>query len=200
MKYVYLDADGLVVATSNVQREITLPKLVELGVVERIDGAPDEVSAPGDFGSTSTYTKVKGDGTSTDDYEKSDNLQPIKERRYREIDSRTSQLIAQGFKHQDKTFSLSEQAQNNMIGVRTAIADHRASGTLPDFESAFFPITFNTLNDDDSMKIIDSDEYMAFYDDAMSTIRSHLDGGTALKKDIRAATTKAEVDAVVDNR
>jgi hypothetical protein len=38
------------------------------------------------------------------------------------------------------------------------------------------------------------------YAAAMMTVKARLGSGTALKNRIRAATTKAEVDAVVDDR
>jgi hypothetical protein len=35
---------------------------------------------------------------------------------------------------------------------------------------------------------------------ALSTKKAHLDSGTALKNQVRAATTHNEIDAVIDNR
>jgi hypothetical protein len=123
-----------------------------------------------------------------------------KEKRYVEIDERTSELIGEGFTYDGKIFSLSRQAQSNMLGVRAAIADYRASGTLSAFEAAFFPLKFNTLDDTDSTGLALVDDFLTFYDTAMGTVRAYLDGGTALKAAIRAAVDIAGVDAVVDER
>ena len=127
-------------------------------------------------------------------------LSELKEKRYVEIDSRTTELIGEGFTYSGKIFSMSRQAQSNMLCVRTVIADHRAVGTLAGFEAAFFPLKFNTLDDKDSISLPKVDDFLAFYDTAMGTVRAHLDGGTGLKTMIRAAVDKAEVDAVVDER
>lgn len=151
------------------------------------------------------YLKTVGDDVvemtqqEKDDYDNS-KLADLKAARFVEIDTKTSALIGEGFVFQDKTFSLSSQAQNNMLGVKAAIADHRASGSIVAFEAAFFPITFNTLDDNDTVKLVTVDDYESFYDTGMSVVRTHLDGGTALKSAIRAAATKAELDAIVDNR
>lgn len=127
-------------------------------------------------------------------------LSELKDKRYVEIDNRTTELIGGGFTYLGKVFSLSRQAQSNMLGVRAAIADYRASGSLAGFEAAFFPLKFNTLDDTDSTSLDKMDDFLAFYDTAMGTVRAYLDGGTALKTTIRAAVDKAGVDAVVDER
>lgn len=127
-------------------------------------------------------------------------LTELKDKRYVEIDNRTTDLIGGGFPYSEKVFSLSRQAQSNMLGVRAAIADYRASGTLANFEAAFFPMKFNTLDDTDSIGLAKVDDFLAFYDAAMGTVRAYLDGGTSLKAAIRAAVDKAGVDAVVDER
>lgn len=127
-------------------------------------------------------------------------LLKAKEKKYVVIDNRTSELIGEGFTYDGKIFSLSRQAQSNMLGVRAAIADYRAAGTLAAFEAAFFPLKFNTLDDDDSTGLATVNDFLAFYDTAMGTVRAYLDGGTALKAAIRSAVDIAGVDAVVDNR
>jgi len=127
-------------------------------------------------------------------------LDVVKKNRFIEIDEKTTVLIEHGFGYDDKTFSLSRQAQSNMLGVKAAIADHRAAGTLAAFEAAFFPLKFNTLDDLDSVALAKVVDFLAFYDTAMGTVRVYLDGGTSLKAAIRAAVDKAGVDAVVDER
>jgi len=48
--------------------------------------------------------------------------------------------------------------------------------------------------------LVGAEDVVNFYGNAMLTVRAHLDSGTALKEQVKAATTKTEVDAVVDNR
>ena len=115
-------------------------------------------------------------------------LRQAKRDKSRTIDRRTRRLIKRGFTHSAKQFSLSEGAQdtlNFVFGIRADLA---------------YPIKWNTKDDDDATSFADGPEFKAFYTSAVTTLRSHLDSGTALKDSVRAATTIAEVDAVVDNR
>lgn len=137
----------------------------------------------------------------TDVYERTVTLEEVKKKKINAIDAKTDELISQGFLFgTNGVFSLSRQAQANMLGVRTSIADHRSAGTLDQFEAIFFPIVFNTLNDDDSVTLNTVEDFQSFYDSAMLTVRTHLDGGTALKQAVRNAITVEDVEAIVDNR
>ena len=127
-------------------------------------------------------------------------LAALKHERYMEIDGKTTALIASGFSFAGKVFSLSEQAQKNMLGVLTAVVNAKASGTLPQFEAMFFPLTFNTLDDLSVHEVATAADFENFYNTAMGTVRAHLDGGTGLKNAVRAAADAAAVNAVVDER
>lgn len=127
-------------------------------------------------------------------------LAALKHERYMEIDGKTTALIASGFSFAGKVFSLSEQAQKNMLGVLTAVVNAKASGTLPQFEAMFFPLTFNTLDDQSTHDVVTTADFENFYNTAMGTVRAHLDGGTGLKNAVRAAADAAAVNAVVDER
>ena len=106
------------------------------------------------------------------------------------IDKRTDELIAAGMTHAGKKFSLSLASQMKMVG------SHEARD-----EPAFsYPVSWNTLDDKDKHNIADSAELHTFYLTAMGTIRAHLDSGTAIKDQVRAATTVAAVEAVEDPR
>lgn len=106
------------------------------------------------------------------------------------IDGRTEALIDLGFIHSAQNFSLSLASQSKMTAAHQ-IKDHVAF---------VYPVKWNTRQDDGAHEIVDSTEMDTFYLSAIGTIRAHLDSGTALKDAVRAATTVAEVDAVVDNR
>lgn len=127
-------------------------------------------------------------------------LAVLKHERCVEIDGRTAALIASGFLLAGKVFSLSEQAQKNMLGVLTAVVNAKVSGTLAQFEAMFFPLTFNTLDDLSTHDVPTSADFENFYNAAMGTVRAHLDGGTGLKSAIRAAVDVAAVNSVVDER
>lgn len=117
----------------------------------------------------------------------------LKKRRYAEIDARTEQLIAEGFEYpptSGQVFSLSRSAQANLLGLKTMADD-------PAFS---YPVTWNFLDDSGTLSIPDSATALAFYMTAVGTVRARRDSGTAIKDLIRAATTEAEVLAVVDPR
>lgn len=107
-----------------------------------------------------------------------------------EIKVRTRELAAQGFVFAGKTFPLDDEAVDRIVG------------TQPGRSNAGFtyPLRWNTIDDSDVFEIVDADTLHAFYLTALGTYRSHVDSGTALKDQVRAAVTIAAVDGVVDSR
>ena len=118
------------------------------------------------------------------------NLAGMKAARIVAVDLRTDELIAQGFAFAGKVFSLSLAAQAKMTGIH-AVKDHPA---------ITYPIVWNTKDDLDHHSLASAAEVEGFYLTALGTIRAHLDSGTALHDAVNAATTQAELDAVVDLR
>lgn len=114
-------------------------------------------------------------------------LAHLKQKRYDEIDLKTETLIAQGFTYDGHVFSLSSEAQINWTNLYQA----RALFTYP---------MDATTKDQDAYSIADVATVEAFYQTGLGTVQYHLDGGRVLKVAVKAATTKAEIDAVVDNR
>jgi hypothetical protein len=106
------------------------------------------------------------------------------------IDVKTDELISQGFVYSTKTFSLSLPAQSRIIGIHE----------VKDQPELVYPVTWNTLDDSDTVDLADSTEVHAFYLTALGTYRAHVDDGTDLKDQVRVATTIAEVDAIEDPR
>jgi len=106
------------------------------------------------------------------------------------IDHRTLELIAQGFVFAGKTFSLSQAAQSRLLGINQ----------VRDNPAVTYPINWNTIDDSDVYPVPDSATLFSFYLTAMGTYRAHVDSGTTLKDQVRAATTKAEVEAIIDPR
>lgn len=117
-------------------------------------------------------------------------LDDYKQLRYKEIDNRTGELISQGFTYQSKVFSLSANAQTNILALDNTRDDPALT----------YPIKYNTIDDLDSYDVVDSTDLHTMYLTALSTKKGHVDSGTTLKTSVRNATTKAEVDAVIDNR
>jgi len=107
-----------------------------------------------------------------------------------EIDHNTAVIILKGFTYQGKVFSLSEVAQIKLIGTY-AVRNHPA---FP------YPVKWNTKNNYSTVSLADATALENFFLLAMQAVRVAVDSGTALKDQVRAATTQAELDAVVDNR
>lgn len=110
-----------------------------------------------------------------------------------EIDARTTELIDNGFEYPPSSgvfFSLSTPGQTSLLGLEVARDD-----------AAFlFPVNWNSKDDTGKNLLADSPTAHGFFLTALGTVRAHLDGGTAVKDMVRAATTLAEVDAIVDPR
>jgi len=114
-------------------------------------------------------------------------LSDLKIFRNKEIDTRTEELIALGYTYDSKQFSLSLNAQTNLIGldnVRTELT---------------YPITYSTI-DDSSYSVVDAATIHAMYLTALGTKKAHLDSGRVLRDSINAAVDIAAVNAIIDNR
>jgi len=120
-------------------------------------------------------------------------LPALKAKKCGEIDARTDELIAMGFEYPSssgKMHSLSLQAQNKLNGLFA----------LRDMPQVTYPLTYNTRDDDETIELVDSTAVVYFALTAFGTIRAHTDSGTALKDQVRAASTIAEVQAIADER
>lgn len=113
----------------------------------------------------------------------------LKTQRYLEIDTRTQELIAAGFVHDSKTFSLSLNAQHNWHSLLT----------VADKQWLTFPVTVSTF-DNDEYSLANVAALDNFAQAGFNAVFGHLTSGRDLKKQIFDATTKAAVDAVVDTR
>jgi hypothetical protein len=108
-----------------------------------------------------------------------------------QIDIRTQELISEGFIYDGHRFSLSDQAQMNIVGLKTPI----------DMGWVTFPHKMSTTEEDTpEYEVADANAFNAVYAQAVGTVKAHMDSGRALKKLVAACTTVAEVDAVEDTR
>ena len=122
---------------------------------------------------------MERDSLSLPEYKKEKNL---------DIDLRSALLIEDGFTYQGKAFSLSTNAQINISALNQTRND------------LTYPVTYNTIDDTDTYDVVDAADMNAMYMAALAAKKAVLDGGTSLKTQVRQATTKEEVDAVIDNR
>ena len=119
-----------------------------------------------------------------------DVIEPLSDRkaeRKLEVDIQTGALIAQGFDHVSKTFSLSANAQLNWTNVYL----NRANWS--------YPLEVSTLANG-SHDLADQAAVESFYADGVDEVKVILDGGRTLKTDIDAAADQAALDAIVDTR
>lgn len=120
----------------------------------------------------------------------SDWLDIYKQERFESINQRTQELIELGYSYSGNQFSLSDKAQTNILALYATKDD----------PILVYPITFNTIDDLVTFDAVDSSEIAGMYYTALATKKAHLDSGTALKDQIRIATTKTAVDLIEDNR
>ncbi len=195
MSFSYLNAEGDVVADSTTALTLAQAqaRIPEISII--VENAPIELRRKGTQTATQAYwhRKASGDGSAIEHYSQIEEIAPLQTSRMDEIDLKTRELIAGGFTYppnSGQVFSLSLRSQAKIIATHNARVDPLLR----------FPQRWNT-NDNKGVVTIPSKEGLhAFYMTAMGTVRIHLDSGTALKDQIRAATTRAEVDAVIDNR
>lgn len=119
-------------------------------------------------------------------------LPALKAKKIEEIDAKTSQIQdVYGFEFppgSGQRFSLGSEARDMLNGIIIA----------KDF--ATYPIAWNFKDQSGVFNIPDATTVVQFYMTAVGTFKAVQDSGTALKSAVRAATTKAELDAVVDPR
>lgn len=103
------------------------------------------------------------------------------------IDNKTQSLIGLGFTYASKVFSMSTNAAMNWTNLYL----ERTSLT--------YPLGVSTKDDGEHI-FANPGELQTFYRTGLGFAKGHYDSGRALKLQVNAATIKAEVDAVIDNR
>lgn len=113
-------------------------------------------------------------------------LSDLKVKKNAVIDARTQELIAQGFTFDGHGFSLSPAAQMNWSGLKT-------------FETLLtWPVKV-TASGDVEYSLAQAN-LIPFVGTALGTVAAHYTSGRALKLQVNACETAAQVEAVVDSR
>ena len=110
--------------------------------------------------------------------------------RFKEIDTRTEELIKQGFLYKGLVFSLSQNAQINILALHETRND----------PALLYPVAYSTLDDSNHYDVIDATDLHNMYLTALATKKAHVDTGTTLKNSIRDAVNEAAVALIIDNR
>lgn len=189
MPYAYLDVSSNVVALSTVSRTLPVAQSVNPAIDSIITGAPEGLSVMGGRGAL-YHTHTSGDGTDISHYGTTLQLTEQKANKTIAIDARTDVLIAAGFTYSGKQFSLTLTAQAKITGALQVKSD----------PGMVYPISLNTIDDLDVYSVPDAADLSSLYLAGFLGMRKHVDSGTALKDAVRAASTQAELDAVVDTR
>ena len=115
-------------------------------------------------------------------------LAELKAYRYELIDKKTGELITQGFPYASKIFSMSANAQSNLLGAYSAK------------ELLTYPVSWNVKDDSETYQIADATEMATFFMTALATKKAQQDSGTVLKAQITVAVDIPAVNVIIDNR
>lgn len=110
--------------------------------------------------------------------------------RYHEIDIKTESKIKLGFSYQGKVFSLSANAQTNILAL----------DNTKDDPALIYPIGYSTIDDSEHYDVLDATDLHNMYLTALATKKAWVDSGTALKDAVRAAIDENAVSLIIDNR
>lgn len=120
-----------------------------------------------------------------EDLPDADTLEEAKEMKIAQIDSRTQELIFEGFSFAGLHWSLSINAQINLTNLPT----------MPEFA---FPLNMQDM--DGTAYVLSYEERMDFYYAAMAAKNTHLQSGNALKTQVSELTNIEEILNFVDPR
>ena len=202
--WAYIDSERYVLATSTEERTIEQAQSKIPEITARVENAPDTITAKG-MGVVEYHRLKEGTtGTSIDDYDVVEFLDDYKTAKEIAIDDRTAELMLGGFRYVkedpaiDVEFSTSIPAQINWASLAAWVDTALKAGLT---EEQIFPMKMPTRPLDGGNWECPS---LALYYDVcvqMGIVRSgYVTAGQDLKNAVKAATTKAEVDAITDPR
>ena len=121
-------------------------------------------------------------------------LVDYKRQKYSSIEAKTQSLLDAGFEYPASSgywYSLSKESQTTWLGLVVSKDVLTAQGA--------YPVAIGA-KDNRVGSLANADAVVAFYGTGLARISAILQAGAALAAQVQAATTKAGVDAVVDNR
>lgn len=181
--YAYIEsATGIVWAAS--QNEFTVEEIAANihQVDSRRDDAPDNVQARAS--GLDYYHRWTGT-----EYEVVWVLSELKRIKNDEINIRTRELISGGVTYMGRVFPLEIPDQSTWHGIFNAVAAGVAT----------YPIKVMDA-DDEPMYLSDAQSFQQMYFYGFGAVGQILESGRAIKAQVNACTTKAEIDAIVDPR
>lgn len=181
--YAYLDNNDTVLATSTKEFQIVdIPYCVS-----RIDYAPEGLIAERS-GLATWHKKISGDGSVITDYEVCYSLDVFKREKKDQINEHTDVMVVNGFYHDGVHFKIEPHDESNLTGLTLEMISGR------DMTGAYFRAAeedYYFKSNQDLIDVFSTGKYVISY--AVQT-------GAVLKDAVQAATTKAEIDAIIDTR
>lgn len=118
-------------------------------------------------------------------------LELLRKNRIKAVDANTARLIYLPASFDGHTFSMSDVAQRNWIAIKASLDIYEELGAWP------VPVT---CEPDEEYLLTSQVHAKQFATAMLMSVAIKYNSGRALKLLLKAATTKAEIDAIVDNR
>jgi hypothetical protein len=131
-----------------------------------------------------------------------DPLPETKAIKVQQIRDNTEAFIAQGAVWDTRVYMSTEQGRFDILGIFAVAVKVTDAGVWTESAAApgFFPVGVTTTDGTYREEFVDAPEFQPFFLTMMGTYKYWKDTGRALRDQVNAATTVAEVDAIVDNR
>lgn len=191
--YAFTNATGDVIATSDTEYTLAEAQAVNAAIAAVIAGAPKGLVVKGTQTAAQPFyhRHTSGDGTSLSHYVEVPALKPLKVARAAEIDARTEELIAEGL----------ELSTGKVVSISDcALTRYNVTYLIRNAATAAYPVLVNTIENDGVQSLANAAQVEQFTEEVFLGHRVITDSGAALKGQIIAATTVAEINAVVDDR
>lgn len=117
-------------------------------------------------------------------------LAELKELKIKEVDQKTTDIINEGFEFDNKTFSLSMAAQSNWTNIK--------SNKNVFVAMSLFPIQISTLDSD--LYFLQDTDVDTFWASGLNKVKYAYSTGGSIKKLIKDALTKIDLEQIIDNR
>ena len=121
----------------------------------------------------------------------SDRLDDLKSKRMGEIDEKTKELIFAGFEYPAKSGDVFSMSFANQLLI----------SNIPATKNMLtYPWGVTTKDNLKTIQIADAIEMDAYYTAAFTHMTTTKASGETLRAQVRASTTRAQIDAIIDNR
>jgi len=172
MPYAYKDSGGSILALSSKERTLAQAQTVNPDIAS-VDPNPSQAELAAYHGAT--------------------NLFLAKVNKAAAVDRRTEELIREGFVSTiaaPKRFALDPRAMSRYTSFYVARNETWFT----------YPLVINTHGNDNLQILPNAGAVASLFEEAVTALRVYIDSGSDLKVAIRAASNRAELDAVEDNR